>query len=287
MASTSTPSTSEPPPAGKALNLSNLKVLVTGASSGIGRETCILLTAYGAKVVGTARSEQALQALQVQGGIEAYVAADLTQPGACERIVTEAVRLLNGQLTSVVNAAGVLQGGAMGQVDLANYQYNMVCNTQAPFEILCHAIPYLRQQSTQKSDNSGGGGTTAIVNISSVNGKQSFAGCATYCMSKAALDQLTRCASVDLAPYGIRVNSINPGVIATNLQLAGGMSAESYQAFVQRSIDTTHPLASHLGRVGQPREVAELVAFLLSDKSQFLTGECIALDGGRQNLGAR
>ena len=106
-------------------------------------------------------------------------------------------------------------------------------------------------------------------------------------MSKAALDQLTRCASVDLAADGIRVNAVNPGVIETNLQKAGGLSDENYAAFLKRSVEVTHPLSASLGRVGLPEEVGELIAFLVSDKAKFITGECIAIDGGRQNLGAR
>jgi len=106
-------------------------------------------------------------------------------------------------------------------------------------------------------------------------------------VSKAAVDQLTRCASVDLAKDSIRVNSVNPGVIETNLHKASGMSEEQYKQFLQRSVDITHPIAASYGRVGQPEEVGELVAFLVSDKAKFITGECIAIDGGRQNLGAR
>jgi len=255
--------------------LSTLKCLVTGASSGIGKATCQVLSQYGAKAIGTGRNETALASLKQSGGIVDYIVADITQDGCCQRIVKSAAQILGG-LTTVVNAAGVLQGGAMGSIGLDNYHYNMKCNTQAPFEIMVHAIPYLKEQKC-----------SCIINISSVNGKQSFANCATYCMSKAALDQLTRCASIDLAKDGIRVNSVNPGVIETNLQTTGGMSNESYQAFLQRSIETTHPIAASLGRVGQPQEVGELVAFLVSDKAKFITGECIAIDGGRQNLGAR
>lgn len=234
-----------------------------------------MLTSYGAKVVGTGRNETALQALKEEGGIVDYIVADVGQDGECKRIVEEAAKILDG-LAAVVNNAGVLQGGAMGSVDLANYHHNMRINTQAPFEIMVHAIPHLRKESGP-----------SIVNVSSVNGKQAFAGCVTYCMSKAAIDQLTRCASVDLAKDGIRVNAVNPGVIETNLQKAGGMSDDKFAAFLQRSIETTHPLAASLGRVGEPKEVGEVIAFLISDKAKFLTGECIAVDGGRQNLGAR
>lgn len=260
--------------------LSNLCCLVTGASSGIGRATCIALSQQGATVVGTARNEKSLIALMKEGGIKNFVTADVTQPGECERVVHTAARMMGDKLTTVVNAAGVLQGGAMGsdQVDLSNYQHNMTCNTQAPFEIMCHSVPYLKREKDVYP---------SIVNVSSVNGKQSFAGCVTYCMSKAAVDQLTRCSSVDLAPFGIRVNAVNPGVIETNLQKTGGLSDEQYEAFVKRSIDHTHPIAASLGRVGKPEEVGELIAFLISEKAKFITGECIAIDGGRQNLGAR
>lgn len=220
---------------------------------------------------------EALNQLKADGDIVDFVVADITKEGECERMVNEAARILNG-LSAVVNAAGVLQGGAMGDVGLANYHHNMMANTQAPFEIMVHAIPYLKKETNV---------SPSIVNVSSVNGKQAFAACATYCMSKAAVDQLTRCASIDLAKDGIRVNAVNPGVIETNLQKTGGLSEEKYEAFLKRSIEVTHPLAVSLGRVGQPEEVGELIAFLISDNAKFITGECIAIDGGRQNLGAR
>ena len=258
--------------------LTPLKCLVTGASSGIGKSTCETLTQYGATVVGIGRNELALKDLKLSGGIFDYIVADITEKGECQRVVNVAVEIMGGRLTTVINAAGVLQAGAMDCIDLSNYEFNMNCNTQAPFEIICHSIPYLK---AEKEKN------LSIVNVSSVNGKQSFAGCVTYCMSKAAIDQLTRCASVDLAKFGIRVNAVNPGVIETNLQVRGGLSAEQYASFLTRSIETTHPISASLGRVGQPVEVAELIAFLVSDKALFLTGECIVMDGGRQNLGAR
>lgn len=229
-------------------------------------------------VIGTGRNESALKELKDQRHIHDYIVADITDDGAAQEIVEKAVHLLDGILTSLVNCAGVLRGGAMGDsaVDISNYRVNMSTNVQAPFELMVHAIPYLKEAESP-----------CIINISSVNAKQAFPGCVTYCMSKAALDQLTKCSSVDLAKYGIRVNSVNPGVIETNLQKTGGLTEEQYGAFLKRSIEYSHPLAKSLGRVGQPKEVGELVAFLLSDKARFITGECIAIDGGRQNLGAR
>jgi NAD(P)-dependent dehydrogenase (short-subunit alcohol dehydrogenase family) len=274
------------------MNLTQLKCLVTGASSGIGKATCEVLTKYGACVVGTGRNEQALQSLKEAGSILDYVIADITEDGACQRVVERAVQVLLSSspaassssssshgLTTVVNAAGVLQGGAMGTVGIENYHFNMKANTQSTFEIMVHAIPHLKECQKHLYPS--------IINVSSVTGKQSFENCVAYCMSKAAVDQLTRCASVDLAPYGIRVHAVNPGVVETNLHTTGGMDAAPYAAFLQRSIETTHPLAKSLGRVAQPSDVAELIAFLVSDKAQFMTGECIAIDGGRQNLGAR
>eukprot|EP00536_Pseudo-nitzschia_multiseries_P005023 jgi/Psemu1/254127/estExt_Genewise1Plus.C_900068 len=263
------------------MSLSNLKCLVTGASSGIGKATCIVLSGEGAKVIGVGRNEGALKELAASGQIHGYVVADLVdEPGAPERVVREAVSLLDGELTTLVNNAGVLKGGAAGApgTDLSNYSFNMTLNAQVPFEMMQHAVPYLEKHPNVSS----------IINVSSVNGKQAFAGCLSYCMSKAALDMMARCASVDLAPRGIRVNNVNPGVVTTNIHTAGGrMDEAQYAAFLRRSIETTHPFGQSLGRIGEPSEVAELIAFLAGGKSKFLTGECIAIDGARQNLGAR
>lgn len=263
------------------MSLSELKILVTGASSGIGRATCrILSQSYNASVIGTGRNQRALATLMEEGSVQDFIVADITQAGECERVVKEAVVLLGGSLTTVVNAAGGLRGGAVGDdaCNLDNFKYNMDLNCKAPFEIMTAAIPYLKEYQNNNA---------SIVTVSSVNGKQSFAGCASYCMAKAAVDQMCRCASVDLAKYGIRVNNVNPGVIKTNLHRAAGMNEATYEEFLERSIQQTHPLSASLGRVGNPEEVAELIAFLVGDKARFITGECIAIDGARQNLGAR
>ena len=101
-------------------------------------------------------------------------------------------------------------------------------------------------------------------------------------MSKAGLDQLTRCAALELAPKGVRVNAVNPGVVVTEAHVRGGMDPAAYDQFLERS-RTTHPL----GRVGQPEEIAELIAFLASDRASWITGATYNIDGGRNITCAR
>jgi NAD(P)-dependent dehydrogenase (short-subunit alcohol dehydrogenase family) len=101
-------------------------------------------------------------------------------------------------------------------------------------------------------------------------------------VSKAGVDQLTRCAALELAPLGIRVNAVNPGVTVTNLHRRSGMDDAQYAAFLERS-KTTHPL----GRAGDPDEIASLILFLASDRATWMTGETVPIDGGRHLTCAR
>ncbi len=121
-----------------------------------------------------------------------------------------------------------------------------------------------------------------IVNVSSVTGLRAFPGVLAYCVSKAGLDQLTRCAALELAAQGVRVNAVNPGVVVTEIHKRGGMTEEQYDAFLDHS-KTTHPL----GRVGQAQEVAELIFFLASDRASWITGATYSIDGGRAQTCAR
>lgn len=116
-----------------------------------------------------------------------------------------------------------------------------------------------------------------IVNVSSINGIRCFPGDLAYCLSKSVLDHFTRCTAIELALKQVRVNSVNPGVIITDIHKRGGMNDEEYQKFLVKS-KTTHPL----GRPGQVGEVANTIAFLASDSASFITGVNIPVDGGRQ-----
>ena len=121
-----------------------------------------------------------------------------------------------------------------------------------------------------------------IVNVSSVTGLRAFPGVLAYCVSKAAVDQMTRCAALELAPKGIRVNAVNPGVVRTNLHRRSGMDDTAYEAFAEHS-RSTHPI----GRIGTPEEIANLILFLASDRAEWITGVTYSIDGGRAETCAR
>ena len=259
--------------------LANRIALITGASSGIGLATAKLFARQGCKVAATGRNQKALdkliQDIEAEGGIAKAFSGDVTNDNDVSNVVSSVVKEFGG-LNILVNNAGVLKGGTTDAVDMANFDFNMSVNARAVFCFIQNCVPHLKESND-----------SSIVNVSSVNGIQSFGGCMSYCASKAACDMIMRCASVDLAPYGIRVNNVNPGVVITELQKRGGLSDEQYEAFVQRSTEVTHPLSASLGRCAQPEEVAECILFLASDKASYVTGTTLKVDGGRGNAGMR
>jgi len=251
--------------------MKNKNVIVTGASSGIGRATAELLLRAGAQVALVARSRSALDRVagSAEGGRAFAIAADLSREEQAESAVAAAVEAMGG-LDLLVNAAGIIRSGRIEDTSLDEWDDMMNINLRSVFHLMKLAAPHL--------ESTGGN----IVNVSSVTGLRSFPGVIAYCVSKAGLDQLTRCAALELAPRGVRVNAVNPGVVVSNLHRAGGMTEEAYAAFLEHS-KTTHPL----GRVGSPEEVAELILFLASDKARWITGATVSVDGGRALTCAR
>jgi NAD(P)-dependent dehydrogenase (short-subunit alcohol dehydrogenase family) len=194
---------------------------------------------------------------------------DVTGADAPAAIVRAALDAFGG-LTTLVNAAGIIASGAIDQTDDALWDRMMDINARAPFRLMRAAVPALVESRG------------SVVNVSSVTGLRSFPGVLAYCVSKSAIDQLTRCAALELAPRGVRVNAVNPGVVVSNLHRRGGMGEEQYAAFLQRSKET-HPL----GRAGEPGEIADLIYFLASGQAGWITGETISIDGGRHLTCAR
>jgi NAD(P)-dependent dehydrogenase (short-subunit alcohol dehydrogenase family) len=249
------------------------QVIVTGASSGIGRATALRFGRAGAQVLVVGRDEAALAevaaAIAREGGQAAGLQADVTQGSAPERIVAEALDRFGG-LTTLVNAAGIIASGSIESTTDLEWDNMMDINARAPFRLMRAAVPALTASR----------GT--VVNVSSVTGLRAFPGVLSYCVSKAAIDQLTRCAALELAPKGVRINAVNPGVVVSNLHRRGGMDEQNYAKFLTRSRET-HPL----GRPGEAAEIADLVFFLASDAAGWITGETISIDGGRHLTCAR
>ncbi len=247
--------------------------VVTGASSGIGRAVALLFAQNGMNVVAAARNGEALAELarnsaDGNGAIKTHV-ADVTQIAQLEGIVTDAVESF-GQIDVLVNSAGIIKSGSIEDTALDDWDRLMNSNLRAVFLLMQKCIPHL---AATKGN---------IVNVSSVAGTRAFPGVLGYCVSKAGTDQLTRCSALELAPKGIRVNAVNPGVVVTNIHKRGGMDDAAYEKFLEHS-KTTHPI----GRVGTPEEVAELIYYLASDKASWITGATYEIDGGRAQTCAR
>jgi NAD(P)-dependent dehydrogenase (short-subunit alcohol dehydrogenase family) len=248
-------------------------VVVTGASSGIGRAAAVRFGRDGAAVLAVGRKARVLNdvahEVEQAGGRCVPFEADVTATGAPAAIVAKAIEAFGG-LTTLVNAAGILSMGTVENTTDEAWDEMIDLNLRAPFRLM--------RAATSPLVASGG----SIVNVSSVTGLRAFPGVLAYCVSKAGVDQLTRCAALELAARGVRVNAVNPGVVISDLHRRSGMSATDYAAFLERS-KQTHPL----GRAGEPEEIAELIVFLASERAGWITGETISIDGGRHLTCAR
>ncbi len=248
-------------------------IIITGASSGIGRAAALKFAESGSKVIAVGRNEKELISLQSKTQSAEYKIklhlADLTEVSQIERLVTQTVDKF-GQIDVLVNSAGIIAAGSIENTTLNDWDKMLNVNLRSVFYIMQKCVPHLEKTAGN------------IVNVSSVTGTRAFPNVLAYCVSKAGVDQLTRCAALELAPKKIRVNAVNPGVVVTNLHKRSGMSEDEYEKFLEHS-QATHPL----GRAGKPEEVAELVYFLASENAGWITGATYAIDGGRAETCAR
>jgi NAD(P)-dependent dehydrogenase (short-subunit alcohol dehydrogenase family) len=248
-------------------------IMITGVTSGIGRAVARRFADSTATIIGFGRDRSALEEVEQEireaGGAPILIALDVTQEADLRHAVDTAIGE-SGRLDVLVNAAGHISTGTIETTQLSAWDAMMNINLRSVFQLMQFVAPHLIK--TQGN----------IVNISSVTGLRSFPGVLAYCVSKAGLDQLTRCSALDLAPHGVRVNAVNPGVVITEIHKRGGMSEAEYDSFLEHS-KTTHPL----GRVGRAAEIAELVFFLASEKASWITGATYQIDGGRALTCAR
>jgi NAD(P)-dependent dehydrogenase (short-subunit alcohol dehydrogenase family) len=241
--------------------------IITGATSGIGMATARRFAEQGGRVAAAGRKKDVLAKIETPK-IKTYD-VDLLNERETSAFVQNVLKDFGG-IDVLVNAAGIIASGTIENTTLADYDLMMNINVRSPFQLTQLALPSIIERKGN------------IVNVSSVTGLRAFPNVLAYCVSKAAVDQLTRCAALELAPKGVRINAVNPGVVHTNLHRNSGMNEDAYAAFVERS-KTTHPL----GRIGEPEEIADLILFLASSRAGWITGVTYSIDGGRAQTCAR
>lgn len=250
------------------LGLHDKVALITGANDGLGKATAETLAAEGAHVVIVARRkallEQVAASIRAQGGSVLNVVADVTVPADVQRFVSEAIARF-GRLDIIVNNAGTSSAQEFEQATDDVWQQDLDLKLFAAIRVVRAALPYLRHQSSSR-----------IINITTVSGKQPGARSVPTSVSRAAGQALTKALSKELAIDGILVNTVAVGVFKSGQQerSAGRQNLSLEEHY--RILGTNVPL----GRVGEPQEIARVIAFLASDTASYVTGACINIDGG-------
>ena len=247
--------------------LDGKRAIVTGAASGIGRATAVLLAREGAAVVATDLDEAGVgavvAAIAAEGGRAAGVRCDVSVEADCRRLV-EAVVSGFGGLDIVVNCAGIIRRTSVVDTTEEEWDRVMAVNVKAVFLLGKYAIPEMVR---------GGGG--AVVNIGSGWGLKGGPLAASYCASKGAVVNLTRAMAIDHGPQGIRVNCVCPGDTDTPLLRSEAQQlGEDVTAFLASSAERP------IRRLGTPEDTARAVLFLASDAASWVTGTTLVVDGG-------
>lgn len=245
--------------------LSGKTAIVTGGASGIGEATALLYAAYGANVVVSDIHEEAgnkvVEQIKQNGGNAIFVTADVSKPGECEQLANKTVATF-GSIDIAFNNAGI--GGESNPVgDLSIEGWNKVITVNL------NSVFYCMKYQLQEMQKQGSG---AIVNNSSILGSVGFVNSSAYVAAKHGVIGLTQTAALEYSAKGIRINAVGPAFINTPLLSEAGMDDNVKQSFLV----PLHPI----GRLGESKEVAELVIWLSSDKASFVTGSYYAVDGG-------
>lgn len=249
-------------------DMSDRVALITGASSGIGRATAEAFAAKGVRVVLAARREDELAALvteiEARGGKATAIKTDVSVAKDVERMVAHTIEMF-GRLDYAVNSAGI-EGQFAFVSDLPEEEWDRILNINLKGTFLC-----LKFEARAMLKGGHGG---AIVNVGSINSFLGFPSGSAYVASKHGLIGLTTSVSAELAPQGIRVNLICPGIIDTPMhrRLRGIIGDGLYDQVLQQRV--------HTRRAGRPEEIAQSIVFLCSDEASYITGTTLSPDGG-------
>ena len=241
------------------MRFSGKTALVTGAAGGIGQAIVAGLRAEGARVAAADRDSSAIAA-------DAHLDGDLLNPEYCDGLITAAVAAL-GSIDIIVNNAGVITRGTIDETTNADWALSMGVNVEAPFRICRAAIPVMAKQ---------GGGV--IVNTSSCwGGKAPGPNHPLYCMTKSAIASMTECLGMDHGHQNIRVNAVCPNEVNTPMLRTGlrvrGFDPDTAIAELGKTVP--------LGRIAEPEDIADVVLFLASDQSRYMTGTLVEVNGGK------
>lgn len=253
------------------MSFANKVILITGASSGIGAHAAVHLAKKGASVALVGRNLDRLNAVSdeiksADSPNPLVIVADVTLDA--ERIVAETVSHF-GKLDVLINNAGIAARNSIENVDLAEHDRIMNTNVRSVIELTKLAVPHLAQTKGN------------ILNVSSAAGLRVKPNVFSYCISKAALNHLTKSAALDLASKGIRVNAINPVAIRTPLFETGmGLTAQQADEMFA-SFKDIYPV----GRVGEVTDTTTAIEFLIGDAASFITGLLLPVDGGALTAG--
>lgn len=247
-------------------------ILVTGASSGIGRATALLAAQSGASVMLADWESDAGAALaaelRAQGLQVAFQACDVSDQAQVQALIISALERF-GRLDSLVNNAGIPGDSRPAhELDPADFERVLAVNLRGPFLCAKYAIPHFLKQ---------GGGV--IVNVASTYGLIGAPNASAYCASKGGVIALTRQLAVDYGPHGIRVNAIAPGYVDTDMSGRRSRLPEAQRVAAQNAREAK-AARQPLGRQAAPEEIASAILFLASPASSFMTGSVMTVDGG-------
>lgn len=236
--------------------------LVTGSTSGIGRDTAILLARDGYSVIVTgrdgARARDVVDEITADGGIAVAMVADLSDPVSIRRLAAQALDMAGGAIDVLVNNAG---GGTFAPTEETTeemFDTSFTVHVKAPFILTATLAPLMARQ-----------GRGVIVNVGSISVDHATSGTAAFQASKAALDMLTKSWTAEYGHHGVRINTVNPGFVITP---ANAAFRDGYGAFVA---------GMPARRGAEPIEVAEVIRFLVSPAASYIQGAAIAVDGGK------